>query len=568
MRESISVFFVKFILGILLLTMMLALSSYSLFSQGNDCNFLMVGGSKSWKIARYEIVEDEWGNPIGSVQFNDEYLLFKDTVVDSKLSQGLYYIDKVSNNTNDTLLIGYYHCLGEEVVYSSFFNEQVPSTLSPYSFFQDGIVLNTLASIGDTIMVGVNDIGGLINIVVIDVDTVSFLDGITRRRLRVKDFQYFDDFVASELPDPLFFVEGIGNFSNGLHLHFRRQFNDWTTSRDLICYYENEDLIYLDTTYSENGCSSESLSQVDSLYVPLLSDGMMKRWYLMNFNFESDTISSILYNYGDTLIRGETFEKFYITNEEYSINGEWFESGEYVGAIREDDTRIFFEHPNNNNQNVMSPILDFSTTIGDTIYRYIDEDNVFWFGIVISKFDRSYSDNVNRTRFTSIVYSLDLNNPNAMVQEEYLENLIEGILVVQPAFSGSLFRTIFDRHTSEHVQCFFENDMNVFHSEYVFTENLPCYYNGFTSNVRYHDTLISPSSVLFPNPSNGRVNILPGGYREISSVSIVSITTGGVVKTITNEGNIFNINDLPSGCYIVSLNFIDGSLEKLKIIKQ
>lgn len=539
------------------------LLSQEIYPQNSSCEFLISGGSKSWKIARFEIVEDEWGNPIDFEQFNDEYVLMNDTLVDSYFSQGLYIV----NESNDTLLLGFYHCSGDNVVYSPYVNSEVSLLLQPLSFYQDGVVLNMLASVGDTIMTGFNDIGGEVSIVVEDVDTVTYLDGIPRRRSRVKDVQYFGDIVVSELPDPLYFVQGIGNTFNGLHLQFRRQFNDWTKTRELICYYENGNLVYFNDNYLDNGCDSENYAQVDSIYVPFLS-GNLKRWYLMNFDFEMDTSTSVLYNYGDTIIDSKIFEKFYINNTDFIDAENWYDSGVYTGAFREQGQKIYFKHPSNANHDENIPIVDFTVGVGDTIYRYIDKDNVYWFGIVTSRFDRSFDDGVQRTRYTHLVCSMDLSDPNSVFQEEYIESLTEGILIIQPSFSGSLFRTIFDRDTTEHVQCFYENDFQVFHSEYVFTDDLPCYYNGLISSTSDIQAIEKRTIILYPNPTLDEISILYKDSNAFVNVEISSVSTGIIMdKHTINLGGKLSVENLPRGSYIMKIIFSDGVFEQIKFLK-
>ncbi|PHI21260.1 hypothetical protein CEQ90_04385 [Lewinellaceae bacterium SD302] len=504
-------------------------------------------------------------------QINDHYYLSGDTTINGSYGQNFYYTNGIDVDS-DTVLIGSYTCDGDYVLYHQVTSPPASSLVRPQNWFDDNQVLNFNAAVGDTILYTNNDVGGDVFIVVENVDTVTLLDGIPRRRLDVRDYQPFGQQTISELPSPLYLVEGVGNIRSGLHLHFRNTFNDWNF-RQLICYRENGELVYINDDYEDLGCDAEQLVVIDTTYVPLLNE-VQKRWNLMRLNFvDGDTTSAVLYNYQDTLIENVEFTKFYVNSLAYDGSDEWYANGEYVGAFREEGREVFFKHPDNPNQPLNRPVLDFNAEIGDTIYRYTDENNVFWFGIVYHRVERYFDDNLARTRYFHVVHSLDLDDPLAEPLALYAEWVFEGVLFVHPrGIAGSLFQKLFNRPSVEHVQCYFEDNTKIFHTEYAISDHLPCFYEGITTSTGGPVAMEGLPAIAFPNPTTGQLQLTTDPDRRLLSAELIATATGrrsplqvpdeAIVQTTLQLGGH------PAGHYVLLLRYRDGRVERISIVKE
>lgn len=85
-----------------------------------------------------------------------------------------------------------------------------------------------------------------------------------------------------------------------------------------------------------------------------------------------------------------------------------------------------------------------------------------------------------------------------------------------------------------------------------------------TANLSTDDFSTNLKTTLYPNPTNGIVNIKASA--EMKSIEIYSIL-GNLVKTYSNEKQL-DLSSLPSGTYIMKLTSVDGDISRQKLIKQ
>jgi len=98
------------------------------------------------------------------------------------------------------------------------------------------------------------------------------------------------------------------------------------------------------------------------------------------------------------------------------------------------------------------------------------------------------------------------------------------------------------------------------------------YKNGFTINVidpstvGIEEMLLNESLALYPNPSNGKVNLSWDESVEVEQVSVLSMT-GQVVRSLAADGAQMEIDNLPAGAYLVRVEAATTS-KTLRLIIQ
>lgn len=85
-----------------------------------------------------------------------------------------------------------------------------------------------------------------------------------------------------------------------------------------------------------------------------------------------------------------------------------------------------------------------------------------------------------------------------------------------------------------------------------------------TANLSTDDSRSNLKTTLYPNPTNGIVNIKASS--EIKSIEIYSIL-GNLIRKYP-DANQIDISNLPSGTYIMKLTSTEGDISRQKLIKQ
>ena len=79
---------------------------------------------------------------------------------------------------------------------------------------------------------------------------------------------------------------------------------------------------------------------------------------------------------------------------------------------------------------------------------------------------------------------------------------------------------------------------------------------------------ITSSFVVYPNPTNGIINVKTSEYKNVTNVQIFNLV-GAVVKTtkLQHETSLINLSDLANGLYIVKITSGNNSITQ-KITKK
>jgi hypothetical protein len=88
--------------------------------------------------------------------------------------------------------------------------------------------------------------------------------------------------------------------------------------------------------------------------------------------------------------------------------------------------------------------------------------------------------------------------------------------------------------------------------------------NGKSCPISSISSVTETKFQLSPNPSSDEVFIET--EKAVRSISIIDFN-GKVIATIQNPSTSFSINQLESGSYFVEIQFEDGNLNRLKLVK-
>lgn len=235
---------------------------------------------------------------------------------------------------------------------------------------------------------------------------------------------------------------------------------------------------------------------------------------------------------GDSVLNSNTYKKVYSSDEEFPVN--W----NYNCLIREDtNNKKAWIKDSSENERLL---YDFSINVGDSILLGHPEEQLYLY------VDSIINININQTLRKKYYFT-------CKVQPEYNEIWIEGIGSDKGILaSGSAFIV----GGWSRLLCVSENDELIY------------------ENPNYNDCYMITTGIqeskkelfnIYPNPAKDKLYVDNPQNIEIKSI-ILSDYLGNEVKCFIKNNNSYDVQDIPSGLYILKINYTKGVIIKKIII--
>ena len=328
-----------------------------------------------------------------------------------------------------------------------------------------------------------------------------------------------------------------------------------------------------------------SVTAQDTVYHPFADHSV---WSVNNIKYGT---------WGDTIICGRDYLKVYRQEEDHPFDFD-VEQAEYFCAIRNDTaaqrvygiykapavvykyTSSFFPYfsiVDTVTDSTEFLLYDFNIGIEDTMEIAAFEEHFNDYGAPgiyvyeISLYNGDYSETTttlsdNSTRKTLKVELLNLPQ-EAILYEMNLLEWVEGVGNMDGTFTVARTSLGFAwEGTMMWLLCYEQNGSTLLsRSGFDLDLNYDCYYH-----VGIEETLILEGNI-YPNPTNGLLHIDLSGQEESLSkqVSIYSVTGQIIDSYVFNSHNFeINLQDYPSGIYIIKVTDETGIVLQEKIIKR
>ena len=243
--------------------------------------------------------------------------------------------------------------------------------------------------------------------------------------------------------------------------------------------------------------------------------------------FETQSISNICFNGSDTLISGAMYTKIDQCNSNY------------IGAIREDSTAIYFVPRDSSEAFVL---YDFSVEEGDTIQNVLTDDGLAFHGLSAPPYSPVLIDyvviGVGVVEDRIVVEVQEVATPST--QQIWIEGF------------GSMYG-LFSRYDPNlnvsgyrgGIWCMSHMDTTW---EYTAWDIL--YHAGINCSPQYLGMIESHDHVLsaFPNPVSTHLSL--SGLADNDQVTITDLLGRAVSAVMMNDGQI-NVSHLPAGSYLI-----------------
>ena len=303
------------------------------------------------------------------------------------------------------------------------------------------------------------------------------------------------------------------------------------------------------------------------------------------------SVNNIKYaTHGDTTICGREYLKVYRQEEDHPFDFD-VEQAEYFCAIRNDTAAqrvygiykeaatVYYYNPNEflDFQSYMSTdtteflLYDFSLTEGDTTTVASFDDIYDSPGIylyIVAPFHSEYDYDITLSDTTiRKVHHMEIMYLPVMGGRRYLE-WIEGIGNIDGTFT--IGGDIFDVWESSYIELIcYEEDGNLLLSrpQAEYDNVMDCFSMGNVGIAVVERTEMA----IYPNPTNGHISISLSNTQNntIKRVAIYTITGQTIYSNIFNSQSIeMDIENYPSGLYVIKITVDSGNVLQAKIIKQ
>jgi len=314
--------------------------------------------------------------------------------------------------------------------------------------------------------------------------------------------------------------------------------------RELLCYFQNEGLIYKNPAYSD--CYYDNNDSV----IPLLTEG--NQW---NELAENQSIppeyqyqrTYITKTGNDTLINGVNYYKLFTAKDESASI--WMENG----CIREDvENRKVYYKPDNEPEILL---YDFSAQVGDKIQSY-DLQYKTNVEITVEFIDYFFIGGKLRKQMNVRSTALDV---NCICFEDHV--WIEGIGNTD-GFLQSTTAVHLDGGEQITLQCFFQNEELVYKPENTGSEDCFVWRYLFPNKMQ---SIKNDNISIYPNPADDvlTVSCLNNTLQRIEIVDI----SGKKVYSQIYKKDAIDVRSFSKGLYLLKTYNANGQVSLFKFVK-
>ena len=258
--------------------------------------------------------------------------------------------------------------------------------------------------------------------------------------------------------------------------------------------------------------------------------------------YDSDQNYSRFGIIGDTNINAILYHKIYSLHDSVLTKS----GAVYFGALRENSRKVYFQYYNCQQETLL---YDFTKEVGDTIYSLANEHTI----------DYCFP----TTSFWSVLTNIDSMIIDGSYRRVYHLSLGDAFWIEGIGSNYGLFNPIEPQVAGNYswsLICFKQNDETL----YVNPLFLSCYpdYNGIKNTIES----IGKNVKVFPNPSNGSFTVDLDNLINVKEIRILNLLGKIVFQQSINNQSKINIDNLPSGVYILTVIDNENKMTNIKII--